>query len=92
MVEQASFAWAGALEAHARKRFAKLVADRKSDDPPPAELSAEFGAAIEAYRRCIAARADSPRVGQAVARILGIAPQYAAQAAVTAVHVSGESG
>jgi len=74
--ERAELAHAAALEAHARKLLAKDLADRK-DKTPPAELRAEFAAAIGAYKQFIAARPSSSQVAAALGKIMAVALEYA---------------
>ena len=64
-VERASFSMAGALDAQARRTLAKLSAERKPDQPPPAKLSDEFVAAIGAYKEFVDAHPESALVGDA---------------------------
>ncbi|HUT13076.1 MAG TPA: tetratricopeptide repeat protein, partial [Thermoguttaceae bacterium] len=75
--ERAAFARATALDAQARKMLAKQMADRKSDDPPPAKLSEEFAAAIAAYRSFIADHPESSLVSNATSKIMAVAGEYA---------------
>jgi hypothetical protein len=76
-VERSEFAAAGALDAHARKLLDKQLADRPEDEPPPAKLSAEFTAAVSAYRDFIKAHPDSPLLSAALAKIMSVALRYA---------------
>jgi TolA-binding protein len=68
---------AAALENHAAKVLAKAMADRKPDEPPPAKLSAEFAAAIAAYKAfllpAVAGAGAKPQAADA-----GAKPQAAA--------------
>ena len=75
--ERAAYAVAGALDAKARKALAKLIAERKSDDPPPAELSEEFAAAVAAYKGFVEANPDSPLLGEALGKVMAVAYEYA---------------
>ena len=74
--ERAAFAVAAALDAQARKALQKAIADRKSDDPPPAKLSDEFAAAIAACNGFIEAHPKSPLVGDATAKVMAVALEY----------------
>ena len=76
-LERAEFAAAAALDAQARKDLSKALAERKPDDAPPAKLSEPFAAANAAYKAFIVAHADSPLVGDALRRAMGIALEYA---------------
>ncbi|NQT41136.1 MAG: hypothetical protein HQ581_26830, partial [Planctomycetes bacterium] len=75
--ERAILAAAGALDARARTALTKSRADRAEDDPPPEELSAEFAAAITAYRQFVETHPDSPLLGQTIGRIMAVALKYA---------------
>jgi len=75
--QRAAFAVAAALDAQARKTLAKQLADRKSDDPPPAKLSDEFAAAIAAYKALVEANPDGPLVADALAKVMAVANEYA---------------
>ncbi len=75
--ERAAYAVAGALDAKAQKALAKQTADRKSDDPPPAELSEEYATAIGAYKAFAGAHPDGPLVGDALNKIMAVAYEYA---------------
>jgi tetratricopeptide (TPR) repeat protein/thioredoxin-like negative regulator of GroEL len=85
---------AAALESHAAKVLAKAMADRKPDEPPPAKLSAEFAAAIAAYKAFLlpAAAAAPDAKPQAAgegakpqAAGVGVKPEAAGPAAKDAV-------
>lgn len=75
--ERAAYAVAGALDAEARKVLQKTLADRQSDEPPPAKLSGQFAAAIGAYKAFIAAHPDSPLLADATAKVMAVALEYA---------------
>ena len=75
--QRAAFAVATALDAQARKTLAKQLADRKSDDPPPAKLSEEFTAAIAAYKAFVEANPDGPLAADALGKVMAVASEYA---------------
>ena len=75
--EHAAFTVAGALDRQARKALAKAKTRRRSDDPPPAELSEEFAAAIAAYKAFITENPDSRLVGEATMKVMSVATAYA---------------
>jgi TolA-binding protein len=77
MAERAALAQATALEMAANKALAKVMADHKPGDPPPAKLSDEFVASIAAYKTFIAAFPDGPNLGRAVRQIMAVAIEYA---------------
>ena len=76
-VEQAAFAMAAALHQEARKTLAKSRDLRQGDDPPPAQLSEEFAAAIAAYKGFIAAHPASKLVGDATTKVMAVAYEHA---------------
>ena len=77
VAERARYAAASALDAKANDALNKLLAEREPDDPPPAELSEEYAAAIEAYTAIITARPRGPLAHAALRRILSVALAYA---------------
>ncbi|MDP6636331.1 MAG: tetratricopeptide repeat protein [Phycisphaerae bacterium] len=74
--EAAELITANALYSKAENTLTKTLADRKPNDPPPAKISDEFTAAIDAYKAFIKARPESSLVGSAMARINKAAMQY----------------
>lgn len=76
-VEQAAFSRVNALDVHARKILAKQMADRKSDEPPPAKLSEEFAAAIAACKGFVEAHPECPLVGDATTKVMAVGYEYA---------------
>jgi len=74
--ETAELVAANAVYSKASNALAKTMGDKKPNDPLPAKISAEFTAAIDAYKAFIKARPSSPLVGGAIARINVIAMQY----------------
>lgn len=77
LAERAEFAVPSALDAKARAAMAKMLAERKPDTPPPAQISAEFAAATAGYKAFIKARPTSALAGQALAKIAAVAVEYA---------------
>jgi tetratricopeptide (TPR) repeat protein len=75
--DRAAFAVATALDAQARKTLQQESRERKSGQPPPAKLSEEYAAAIAAYKGFVAASPRSPLVGQALAKVMAVAYEYA---------------
>ncbi len=75
--ERAALAVAAALDARARKALQETLADRKSDDPPPAKLSEEFAAAVAAYKAFIEAHPKSPQLAETTAKVMAVAYEYA---------------
>ncbi len=76
--EYAELLGAQLLEARARAALQAARAAGADHDAPPLEASAEFVAALEAYKAFVKAHQGSPRVAAAVGRILGVARYYAA--------------
>jgi len=76
MAERALHSSAIALDAHARKLLAKAAADRKSDDLPPAKLSGEFAAAIDAYKTFAETYPDSRLLGETIRRVMAVGLEY----------------
>jgi TolA-binding protein len=76
-VERAAFAGAQAQDAKARQALSKQLKDRKDPTVPPARISDEFTAAIEAYKKFITDYPGSVLLGQAIEKIMGIALEYA---------------
>ncbi|MBT3199796.1 MAG: tetratricopeptide repeat protein [Phycisphaerales bacterium] len=74
--ENAELIAANALYSKAEHALSKTLTDRKPNDPPPATISKEFTAAINAYKAFIKAKPTSPLVGSAIARISKTAMQY----------------
>ncbi len=74
--EAAELVVANALYSKAENALIKSLADAKPNDPPPAKISAEFSAAIDAYKAFVKARPSSPLVGTAIARINKAAMKY----------------
>jgi TolA-binding protein len=74
--EAAELVVANALYSKAENALTKSLADAKPNDPPPAKISAEFSAAIDAYKAFVKARPSSPLVGTAIARINKAAMKY----------------
>ncbi len=77
VAERARYAAASALDAKANDALNELLAEREPDDPPPAELSEEYAAAIEAHTAIITARPRGPLAHAALRRILSVALAYA---------------
>jgi len=76
MAERALHSSAIALDAHARKLLAKAAADRKSDDPPPAKLSGEFVAAIDACKTFAETYPDSRLLSETIRRVMAVGLEY----------------
>jgi len=74
--ESAELIVANALQAKAENSLGKTLGDAKPNDPPPAKISAEFTAAINAYKAFVKARPASPLVATAMGRISKIAMKY----------------
>ena len=74
---RARFAAAGELYAKAAEALAKATAEKKPGAAPPAKLSAEFAAAVGAYKDFIKANPDSVLLRPAIGRILSVAAEYA---------------
>lgn len=77
VVEKAAFAQAVALDAQARKLLHKAMAERKGEFLPPEKLSEEFAAAISADKGFISNYSESPFIGDAIGRIMGVGVEYA---------------
>ncbi|MGD9126787.1 MAG: CDC27 family protein, partial [Planctomycetia bacterium] len=76
ITQRAAFAAACAEDAKARAALKKWIADRKSDDPAPTELSKEFTAAIGAYKKFITTYPKNSQVAYAMEKIMAIACEY----------------
>ncbi len=68
---------AGALHAKATEALAKLMAEKKPEAAPPAKISAEFTAAIDACKAFIKANPDSALLHGAVGGVMKAALEYA---------------
>ncbi|KKL65987.1 hypothetical protein LCGC14_2149490, partial [marine sediment metagenome] len=68
---------AGALHAKATEALAKLMAEKKPKAAPPAKISDEFAAAIDAYKAFVKANPDSVLLGRAIGRIMAAGLEYA---------------
>jgi len=77
MAETASAMAATALDSRAAKALAKIMADRKPDEPLPAKLSDEFTAAIAAHKAFLAAYSNSIFSSDALRKITAVAVEYA---------------
>ncbi len=77
MADHASLAAAAALDAKARQALAKWATERKADTAPPAKLSDEYAAALNAYKDFLKTRSASPLAGTATAKIQAAALEYA---------------
>jgi TolA-binding protein len=75
--QRATFAAAQSTDAQARKLFARQMAERASDAPPPDEITAEFSAALVAYTAFVESHPESPLAADAVGKIMAIALEYA---------------
>ena len=71
------FAAAEALYAKAADALAKAAAKRAPDEAPPAKISPEFTAAIDAFKAFIKANPDSPLLRAAVQKIMSAGLEYA---------------
>jgi len=76
-VERAMLAAANALDAKARLALSKEMKERKDRKAPPAEISAEFTAAIKAYKSFIKTNPKSVLLGQAIQKVMAAALEYA---------------
>ncbi|MHC4625207.1 MAG: hypothetical protein ACYS4W_15035, partial [Planctomycetota bacterium] len=72
--ERAAFAAAVAMDAKARMALAKNMKDRKE---PPAKISDDFKATIEAYQNFIKAYSKSVLLGRAIEKNMAVALEYA---------------
>ena len=77
MRERGEFAAAGALYAKAADALRKAETARKAPTPPPAKISEQFTAAINAYKGFIKAYPDGALLGQAIRQIMSAGLQYA---------------
>ncbi len=77
MAETAGAMAATALDSRAAKALAKMMADRKSEEPLPAKLSDEFAAAIAAHKAFLAAYPNSIFSSDALRKITAVAVEYA---------------
>jgi TolA-binding protein len=77
VVESAVFGAASALHAKARLSLSKEMQGRKEGSAPPAKVSNEFTAAIEAYKNFIKAYPKSVLLGHAIEKIMAVALEYA---------------
>ncbi|MHC4311506.1 MAG: tetratricopeptide repeat protein [Planctomycetota bacterium] len=71
--ERAAFAAAVAIDAKARMALSKEMKDRKE---PPAKISDDFKAAIEAYRNFIKTYPKSVLLGRAIEKNMAVALEY----------------
>jgi TolA-binding protein/tetratricopeptide (TPR) repeat protein len=77
VAQRVAYSVATTLDTHARHKLAKSEKDRKPGDPPPSEISAEFTAAIAAYRDYLKQHPKSLLVSDANRKILDIGLAYA---------------
>jgi TolA-binding protein len=77
VVESAAFGAASALHDKARLALSREMEGRKEGSAPPAKVSSEFTAAIEAYKNFIKAYPKSVLLGHAIEKIMAVALEYA---------------
>ncbi|MHC4388280.1 MAG: tetratricopeptide repeat protein [Planctomycetota bacterium] len=75
--ERAAFAAAAALDSKARLALSKMIDEQKDPKVPPDRISAEFAAAVEAYKDFIKAHPKSVLLGRAVDKIMAVGLEYA---------------
>jgi len=75
--QRVAYSIATTLDTHARRKLADLQKDRKPGDPAPSEISAEFTAAIAAYREYLKQHPKSLLISDANRKILDIGLAYA---------------